>query len=130
MAHRIRDGRLGIGLIFAPTPSKRGLDHAGIARRRDAVARGLAGIPVLCVNFGNYEATYALLARSVLLLLWFYLSGLVIVIGAELNAEIEHASPGRRHQAKVPGEKGRSARLQLQRTADDAGDSSRPEGVE
>jgi hypothetical protein len=36
------------------------------------------------------------------LLLWFYLSGLVIVIGAEMNATIEHAPPW----VKAPGEKG------------------------
>jgi len=53
------------------------------------------------VNFGNYEATYGALGGMILLLLWFYLSGLVIVIGAEMNAEIEHASPW----AKAPGEK-------------------------
>jgi membrane protein len=53
------------------------------------------------VNFGNYEATYGAIGGVILLLLWFYLSGLVIVIGAEMNAEIEHASPW----AKAPGEK-------------------------
>ncbi len=53
------------------------------------------------VNFGNYEATYGALGGVILLLLWFYLSGLIIVIGAEMNAEIEHASPW----AKAPGEK-------------------------
>jgi membrane protein len=53
------------------------------------------------VNFGNYEATYGTLGGVILLLLWFYLSGLVIVIGAEMNAEIEHASPW----GKAPGEK-------------------------
>jgi membrane protein len=53
------------------------------------------------VNFGNYEATYGAIGGAILLLLWFYLSGLVIVVGAEMNAEIEHASPW----AKAPGEK-------------------------
>jgi membrane protein len=53
------------------------------------------------VHFGNYEATYGAIGGVILLLLWFFLSGLVIVIGAEMNAEIEHASPW----AKAPGEK-------------------------
>jgi hypothetical protein len=40
------------------------------------------------------------------LMLWFYLSGLAILFGAELNAEIEHASPyGKDVGEKVPGEK-------------------------
>jgi membrane protein len=53
------------------------------------------------VNFSNYEAAYGAIGGVILLLLWFYMSGLVIVIGAEMNAEIEHASPW----AKAPGEK-------------------------
>ena len=42
------------------------------------------------------------------LMLWFYISGLVILIGAEMNAEIEHASPyGKEAGEKVPGQKRR-----------------------
>jgi membrane protein len=62
---------------------------------------GSLGFRFYAVNFGNYEATYGAIGGVILLLLWFYLSGLVIVIGAEMNAEIEHASPW----AKAPGEK-------------------------
>ena len=40
------------------------------------------------------------------LMLWFYISGLVILIGAEMNAVIEHASPyGKEPGEKVPGQK-------------------------
>jgi membrane protein len=40
------------------------------------------------------------------LLLWFYISGIVFLLGAELNAEIEHASPyGKAVGEKVPGTK-------------------------
>jgi membrane protein len=52
-------------------------------------------------NVSNYIAAYGAIGGVIVLLLWFYLSGLVIVIGAEMNAEIEHASPW----AKAPGEK-------------------------
>jgi membrane protein len=39
-------------------------------------------------------------------MLWFYLSGLAILVGAEMNAEIEHASPhGKNAGEKVPGER-------------------------
>jgi membrane protein len=58
------------------------------------------------VNFGHYEATYGTLGGVILLLLWFYMSGLVIVIGAEMNAEIEHTSPwGKAPGEKVPGQR-------------------------
>ena len=58
------------------------------------------------VNFGNYDATYGTIGAIIVLLLWFYLSGFVIVIGAEMNAELEHASPwGKDPGEKVPGER-------------------------
>lgn len=41
-------------------------------------------------NFGDYNETYGALAAIVILLTWFYLTALVVLIGAELNAEMEH----------------------------------------
>ena len=38
---------------------------------------------------GSYDKTYGSLGAVIVLLLWFYLSAYVILIGAELNAEIE-----------------------------------------
>lgn len=40
-------------------------------------------------NFGAYNKTYGSLAAIVILMLWFYLSAYVILMGAELNAEME-----------------------------------------
>jgi membrane protein len=58
------------------------------------------------VNFGSYESTYGAVAGVIMLLLWFYLSALVIIIGAEISAEIEHASPwGKDPGEKAPGQK-------------------------
>jgi membrane protein len=57
-------------------------------------------------NFGNYNATYGSLGGIIVLMLWFYISGLAILAGAEMNAEIEHASPyGKDPGEKAPGEK-------------------------
>jgi membrane protein len=40
-------------------------------------------------RFGSYDQTYGSLGAVIVLLLWFWLSAYVILIGAELNAELE-----------------------------------------
>src|SRR5829696_2529941 len=57
-------------------------------------------------NFTSYTATYGIIGGAIVLMLWFYVSALAVLVGAELNAEIEHASPyGKEPGEKVPGEK-------------------------
>jgi membrane protein len=57
-------------------------------------------------KLGAYTETYGAIGAVMVLMLWFYLSGLVLLIGAEMNAEIEHASPyGKGEGEKAPGEK-------------------------
>jgi len=64
------------------------------------------GFKTYVATMGNYTETYGLIGGVMVLLLWFYLSGIALLIGAELNAEIEHASPyGKDVGEKVPGEK-------------------------
>lgn len=48
------------------------------------------GFSIYVANFGNYNATYGSLGAVVVLLTWLYLSALVLLLGAELNAELEH----------------------------------------
>lgn len=52
-------------------------------------------------NFANYNATYGGIGAIIVLLLYFYISSAVLLLGAELNAVIEHASA----EGKDPGEK-------------------------
>jgi membrane protein len=40
---------------------------------------------------GNYEATYGSIGGVMLLMLWLYLSGVTLLVGAEIDAEIEFA---------------------------------------
>jgi membrane protein len=49
------------------------------------------GFKYYVANWGSYTETYGLIGAVMILLLWFYISGLVILIGAEMNVEIEHA---------------------------------------
>jgi membrane protein len=58
-------------------------------------------------NFGSYNKTYGSVGAIVVLLLWFYLSAYVVILGAELNSEIEQqieleARADRRHATRDP----------------------------
>lgn len=41
-------------------------------------------------NFANYNATYGALGAVVGLMMWMWLSTIVVLVGAEINAETEH----------------------------------------
>ena len=47
------------------------------------------GFGFYAASFGNYNATYGSLGAIVVLLLWLWLSAYVLLLGAELNAEVE-----------------------------------------
>jgi membrane protein len=49
---------------------------------------------------------YGAIGGIMVLMLWFYCSGIALLLGAEMNSEIEHASPyGKDPGERVPGEK-------------------------
>jgi membrane protein len=52
-------------------------------------------------NFGDYDATYGSIGAMIILMLWLYITGLVILLGSEVNALAEHYSP----EGKNKGEK-------------------------
>jgi membrane protein len=49
------------------------------------------GLRVYVHYFNNYSATYGSLGTVIILLTWFYLSGLMLLVGGEVNSEIEAA---------------------------------------
>jgi len=56
--------------------------------------------------FANYQKTYGAIGAAIVALLWFYVSGIAMLLGAEMNALIEHSSPeGKDPGEKVPGQK-------------------------
>lgn len=63
------------------------------------------GFRFYVTHFGEYNKTYGTIGGVIVALLWFYLSGLVLLFRAEFNSEVEHASPfGKAEGEKVPGE--------------------------
>lgn len=48
------------------------------------------GFGFYVANFANYNATYGALSAVVVMLMWLFLSAYILILGAELNSEIEH----------------------------------------
>jgi membrane protein len=63
--------------------------------------------------FDSYSNTYGTLGAVIILMLWFYLTGAAILVGGEVNSEIENAAAkagepdAREHGEKAPGQKER-----------------------
>lgn len=64
------------------------------------------GFSIYVSNFADYNATYGSIGAVIILMLWLYIAGLVILVGSEINALLEHYSPkGKRKGEKTEGER-------------------------
>jgi membrane protein len=54
------------------------------------------GLRIYLHFFNNYSVTYGSLGAVIILLTWFYITGLMILLGAEINSEIEAAAAEKR----------------------------------
>jgi membrane protein len=59
------------------------------------------GFKFYVTSIGDYAATYGAIAGTIVAMMWFYVSGLAILVGAELNGVIENAR--RAERQAVPG---------------------------
>jgi membrane protein len=56
-------------------------------------------------HFGSYNVTYGSIGGVIILMTWFYISGLIYLVGGEINAVVEHQSlEGKREGARASGE--------------------------
>ncbi|HYN86404.1 MAG TPA: YihY/virulence factor BrkB family protein [Pyrinomonadaceae bacterium] len=113
---------LGFALIYYLAPDIRDQDWKWVTP-----GSILAMIIWLAVSFGfrtyllyfnSYSATYGSLGAVIILMLWFYFTGAAILVGGEINSEIEHEMALRgAPDAKEKGEKAPDAGKTSARTA-------------
>ena len=71
--------------------------------------------------FNTYSATYGSLGAVIILMLWFYFTGAAILVGGEINSEIEHEMAKRGEpDAKEKGQKAPGGPVDKPQTAADA----------
>ena len=83
-----------LGVLYRFGPSRRAarwpwLSVGAVA----AAALWIAGSALLSwylSNFANYNATYGSLGAAIGLMMWMWMSAIIVLCGAELNSEIEH----------------------------------------
>lgn len=84
---------LGLAVLYRLCPSRQGAKWRWITPGSTLAAvlwlLASAAFSFYVANFGSYDATYGSLGAVVVVLLWFYLSAFVVMLGAELNAELE-----------------------------------------
>jgi len=67
---------------------------------------GSLGLRIYLHFFNSYSVTYGSLGAVIILLTWFYITGLMLLVGAEINSEIEAAAAEMRMNAISPPEPG------------------------
>jgi membrane protein len=84
---------IGIGTLYRLAPTGRGVRGKAFVTRGAIVATigwllASAGFAIYTSTYASYSKTYGSLASIVVVLLWLYLSSLVILLGAEVDAEV------------------------------------------
>lgn len=85
---------LGLAVIYRYAPSRENAKWQWVSPGALVAAIiwiiGSIGFAAYARNFGSYNETYGALGGVIILLTWLWLSAFVILLGAELNAEMEH----------------------------------------
>ena len=85
---------LGLAALYRYGPSRREARWTWLSVGSVAAACGWLVASALfswyIANFGTYNATYGSLGAAIGMMMWMWISMIVILLGAQLNAEIEH----------------------------------------
>jgi membrane protein len=86
----------GLAILYRYDPSRAKPKWRWITSGSACAAIGWLAVSLLfswyAANFGSYNRTYGSLGAVIGFMIWIWLSVIVILIGAELNAEMEHQS--------------------------------------
>lgn len=84
---------VGLGILFKVAPNRPAAESPWISVGAVVVAfvwlLATLGLSIYSNRVSSLGATYGLLAGVIVLMLWFFISGLIVLLGAELNAELE-----------------------------------------
>jgi membrane protein len=85
---------LGLAVLYRYAPSRRSPQWkwitVGSAFATLTWLIGSALLSFYLANYAHYDATYGSLGAAIGLMIWMWMSAIVILLGAELNAQIEH----------------------------------------
>ena len=85
---------LGLALLYRYGPSRRNAQWRWVSVGSVFAAltwiAGSLAFSYYLQNFADYDGTYGSLGAVIGLMMWMWLSSIVILVGAELNAEVEH----------------------------------------
>jgi membrane protein len=94
-----------LAAIYYWAPNRTDAKWAWITPGAVVAALGLiavsAGLSWYVTNFGSYDETYGSLAAVVVLMLWIWLSTLMVLVGAEVNAELDRRTARHRGHAQA-----------------------------
>jgi membrane protein len=82
-----------LGILYRFGPSRRAVGWQSLSVGAVVAAllwiAGSALLSWYLSNFGNYDATYGSLGAAIGLMMWMWMSAVIVLLGAELNSEIE-----------------------------------------
>jgi len=85
---------LALGVLYRFGPSRRAARWEWLSVGTLVAAllwiAGSSALSWYLQNFGNYNATYGSLGAAIGLMIWMWMSAIIVLCGAELNSEIEH----------------------------------------
>lgn len=88
---------VAVALIYRYAPNRqqpfRLFTAGGIAATLLLMAASFV-FSIYVTNFGNYSAVYGSVGAVIVLMLWLYIAGVVILLGAEINVVVERTTPG------------------------------------